>query len=172
MLAIDSLRQNREMQEGLIMRSFVDGVVAQCSLLHQQQRTMAWDGAVASFEAALVTSYQSRASTLDASDEHIGALTSENRGSMSTPWSGDRLFLGLEQLELSSASSTDSISNALGDPFDGSNSMSDGVRILDEDNLVEDVVDVDEPVRSKASFGLVELPKLGSPRGVRMPVAV
>ncbi|KAK0737507.1 hypothetical protein B0T21DRAFT_166196 [Apiosordaria backusii] len=86
---------------------------------------------------------------------------SEGYCSISTFRSQDRLLLGIGENvsvpELSSSSSIHSSCGSMAEPFDVV-STGNGVHILEEESVNEDIIDVEEPIRSKASFPAARTP--------------
>nr|CDP23839.1 Putative protein of unknown function [Podospora anserina S mat+] len=148
-LASDVIQQHRHTQEDLIRDHFVDNNIPPSGAVFDRPPPA---------ESGL-SLMESLSEPIEASVLAAGRQTlppySEGHYSTSTLRSQDRLLLGIGESVsvpgLSSSSSIHSSVGSMGEPFDAI-SAGNGVHIVEEQGVHEDIIEVEEPVRSKACF--------------------
>ncbi|KAK0671234.1 hypothetical protein QBC41DRAFT_60705 [Cercophora samala] len=148
-LASDVIQQHRHTQENLIRDNFVDSNIPPSGAVFNNPQP-------AEPASILVGSLSE---PIEASVLAAGRRTmppySEGDRTTSTLRSQDRLLFGIgENVSvpgLSSSSSIHSSAGSMGEPFDAI-STGNGVHIVEEQSVHEEIIEVEEPVRSKACF--------------------
>jgi hypothetical protein len=152
--AREAIREHHQIQEGRIQSHFVgSGVPASGVVLDMRpgaEEPLPRDGPqLWPIESSIVAT--NLATTPPRTDRG---------GSISTLHSRDKLLLGLEMPELSTSSSVRS-GSSMGDEKSETASTGDGVRIVGELEIEGEIIDVEDPIRAKATYPGLRLGRVG-----------
>ncbi|KAK4200578.1 hypothetical protein QBC40DRAFT_173528 [Triangularia verruculosa] len=152
LIASNAIQHHRHSQEDIIQTSFVDPNVPPSGAVFGH-------GQCTESILSSLASQSENVGHVDVSVLAVGRETTSPRSegccSTSTLHSQDRLLLGIgENVSVPGLSSSSSIHSSFGsmaEPFDAI-SAGNGVHIVEAESVDEDIIEVEEPVRSKACF--------------------
>ncbi|KAK4181401.1 hypothetical protein QBC36DRAFT_366921 [Triangularia setosa] len=158
-LASSAIQQHRHTQENIIRGRFVDNnIPPPGAVFDHPQPAESGSNLMESLSEPI------EASVLVAGRQTMPSYSEEHR-STSMLRSQDRLLLGIGENvsvpELSSSSSIHSSFGSIVEHFDAI-SAGNGVHILEEGSVNEDIIEVEEPIRSKAYFPATRSPAFPS----------
>ncbi|KAK3363315.1 hypothetical protein B0T25DRAFT_513360 [Lasiosphaeria hispida] len=161
----ESIRRHRKEAQGLIMQDFGGENVPRSGMfLCRQQQAVSCDGATGSASSAARSQMASHFSRSAAAPDFHKRSRGEDVASVSTLDSRERLLLGPSSQSrfsspipelCTSSSSKGSDSDSMRGFADVINSAYNVVRIAGDEDAGEHIVEAEEPVRSKASPGVV-----------------